>query len=342
MAEMASRAVVIGSARYAADSAIDSHEEINQSARMYGRILATDDLWRSNHRVLQPAEVDTADGVMRALKDEADRTSVDDTFLVIYIGHGAYWSDIPDAQVHFSVGSSYRSQPWTWLSSWYIYRVMRQCRAKLKVLIADCCFSNMLPHLGSELSLPGVLGQSHQGTCVFTALKDADLANVEGCGKLDDELSTCTPFSGHLLDVLRNGTRDYHRELTVGMLRDAVKKNMRGCDSRHDEPRMVLNDAPESSPLFTNRKDPAQRDPRPSVPVNAEQWVATLQGHSEPDVDLLLGDPRQTGEVVVRLWETMDERSRQIALRINTAANSVFDTPDAFAKYWNKAERAFH
>jgi len=37
----------------------------------------------------------------------------------------------------------------------------------------------------------------------------------------------------------------------------------------------------------------------------------------------------------------VEERSRQIALRINTMANFVFDTPDAFAKYWNKAERAF-
>ncbi len=333
---------MIGSARYAVDSAIESRAEISQSARMYGKMLAADDLWRSNHRVLRPAEVDTADSVMRALQDEADKTTVHDTFLVIYIGHGAYWSDIPDAQVHFSVGSSYRSKPWTWLSSWYIYRVMRQCRAKLKVLITDCCFSNMLPHLGAEPSLPGVLGQSHQGTCVFTALKDTDLAKVEGCGELDDELSTCTPFSGHLLDVLRKGTRDYRGELTVGMLRDAVKKNMQGCDSRHNEPRMVLNDAPESSPLFTNRKDPTQRDPRPSVPVNAEQWVATLQGYHDTDVDLLLDDPRETGEVVARLGAARDERSRQIALRINNRANSVFVTPEAFAKYWNKAERAFH
>jgi hypothetical protein len=200
----------------------------------------------------------------------------------------------------------------------------------------------MLPHLGSELSLPGVLGQSHQGTCVFTALKHTDQANVEGCGKLDDELSMCTPFSGHLLDVLRNGTRDYHGELTVGLLRDAVKKNMQGCDSRHDEPRMVLNDAPESSPLFTNRKEPAQRDPRPSDPINAEQWVATLQSYHDTDVVLLLDDPRKAGEVVARLRDATDERSRQIALRINTMANLVFDAPDAFAKYWNKAERAFH
>ena len=61
------------------------------------------------------------------------------------------------------MGSSHRDKPWTWLSSWYVYRVMRKARARLKVVIADCCYSNLLPQLGEEPLLPGVLGELDEG-----------------------------------------------------------------------------------------------------------------------------------------------------------------------------------
>ncbi|MGW3202021.1 hypothetical protein ACWDBD_47465 [Streptomyces sp. NPDC001118] len=339
---MASRAVVIGPARYAVDSGMDGHPPIGASARMYGEVLAGDEMWGTDCcRVLTEDEVQTADGVMRALQEAADETGPDDIFLVVYVGHGQYWSDVPGAQVHFSVGSSYRDKPWTWLSSWYVYRVMRKARARLKVLIADCCYSNLLPQLGEEPVLPGVLGALDEGTCVFTAVKNANFAPADGCSALPGNLAKCTPFSGHLLHVLQDGTKDHNHQLTIGLLREAVKKELENCTgAQHQVPRMSLNDARDGTPLFTNQMELKKRDPVPQLPVEPSDWVKTLLMDRDSRLDELLKDERKTGDVVALLSSRPDEASRHLARHIDVRANQAFNSPHAFARYWNQVEKA--
>ncbi|GAA0396796.1 hypothetical protein [Streptomyces luteireticuli] len=340
---MTSRALVIGPAEYAGESGVRAYTEIGVSAVQYGEVLAGNPMWGGDRcRVLGPDEVMTAGDVMAALEEEAGRTGPDDIFMVVYIGHGAYWNDVPGAEVHFSVGSSYKDKPWTWLSSWYLYRAMRLCRAGLKVLIADCCYSNMLPHLGNGIrSLPGVLDDAGQGTCVLTALKDDNVrAWPHGCERLPGRLAHCTPFSGHLLNVLGNGTTDHRPELTLGLLRDAVEEEMSLCPIQHDRPRMLLNDARESRALFTNRMDPAKRAPRPDVPAGTGEWVTALLQGNDCDLRELLKDPRRTGDVVARLRASSRDGAASIARRIDKEASERFTEPGDFARYWNKAERA--
>jgi hypothetical protein len=339
---MAFRAVVIGPARYAADSGIVSHPSIGASARMYGEVLAADGMWGPDGcRVLGEDEVQTTDGVMRALQQAADETTPQDIFLVVYVGHGQYWSDLPGAQVHFSVGRSFQDKPWTWLSSWYVYRVMRKARARLKVLIADCCYSNLLPQLGEEPLLPGVLGELDEGTCVFTAVKNLHFADAAGCPSLPGDLAQCTPFSGHLLRILQNGTKDHNPQLTIGLLREAVKQEMERCPTaRHQVPRMSLNDARDGTPLFTNHMEPARRDLAPQLPVAPEDWVRTLMLDRDDRLDELLKDAQKTGAVVALLNGAPDEASRHLAGYIGARANSAFTEPRAFARYWNQVDRA--
>ncbi|MGW1752466.1 hypothetical protein ACWCRD_44135 [Streptomyces sp. NPDC002092] len=338
---MASRAVVIGPAAYAPDSGIDSHPPIGESARMYGEVLADDAMWGADKcRVLGADEVQSADGVMRALQEAADATGPEDILLVVYVGHGQYWSDLPGAQVHFSVGSSHRDEPWTWLSSWYVYRVMRKARARLKVLIADCCYSNLLPQLGNEPELPGVLGAWDEGTCVFTAVKNANFAPAEGCSALPGDLANCTPFSGHLLRILQGGTKDHNPRLTIGLLREAVRREMASCPSaRHQVPRMSLNDARDGAPLFTNRMEPMRRDLPPRLPVDPEDWVRTLMLDRDAHLAELLRDERKTGDVVALLSSRPDDASQHLARHIDVKANEMF-RPHAFARYWSKVEKA--
>ncbi|SNX63791.1 hypothetical protein SAMN06272735_5603 [Streptomyces sp. TLI_55] len=339
---MAFRAVVIGPARYAEDSGIDSHPSIGASAQMYGETLAADGMWGPDScRVLGEDEVQTTDGVMRALQQAADETTPQDIFLVVYVGHGQYWSDLPGAQVHFSVGRSFRDKPWTWLSSWYVYRVMRKARARLKVLIADCCYSNLLPQLGEEPLLPGVLGELDEGTCVFTAVKNLNFADAAGCPSLPGDLAQCTPFSGHLLRILQNGTKDHNHQLTIGLLREAVKQEMERCPTaRHQVPRMSLNDARDGTPLFTNHMEPARRDLAPRLPVAPEDWVRTLLLDRDDRLEELLKDAQKTGAVVALLNGAPDEASRHLAGYIDDRANSAFTEPRAFARYWNQVDRA--
>lgn len=335
---MARRAVVIGPAEYGPDSGIPSYSWISASARTYAEVLAGDDMWTSCRLVTQD-ELRTADGVMQAVQEVADQTEPDDVFMVVYVGHGAHWRDLPGPQVHFSVESSRRDSPWTWLSSWYLYRAMRKSEAKLKVLIADCCYSNELPKLGGS---PDALGILDEGSCVLTATKnDWHYADAEGCPALPYPLSECTPFSGHLLNVLLRGTEDPNEQLTLGMVHDAVQAGMHRCVTSHDVPNMTLNGARERTRLFTNRMDPALRRRPPGLPVGTAEWVETLMRPQDVDLDLsnLLRDPRQTGKVVATLYEQRNDGGRAIAHEINKQANEQF-APREFARYWNQVERA--
>jgi hypothetical protein len=338
---MVSRAVVIGPSKYAADSGIASHLEIGNSARVYGEVLADDGRWGPGRvEVVTEDRLSAINDVMGTVQQAAERAEPGDTLLVIYIGHGAFWDDVPGAQVHFAVGSSRRREPYTWMSSWYVYRAIRKSRASLKVLIADCCYSNLLPQLSVEDgTLRGALGEINEGTCVLTAVKSIDEASAAGCSQLTEDLAECTPFSGHLLHVLKSGTDDHNDELTLGLIRDAVGRDMRGCGTRHDLPRMTLNDAREGMPLFTNRRKPTQRNRPPSVPASAQEWVKTMMRDSDYELDELLADPGKAGKVVALLSEEADEAGPLIATRVNERANQLFRDPALFALYWAEAGR---
>lgn len=332
---------MIGPATYAPDSGIASHPEIGNSARMYGDVLAGDDRWgRDRVTVLPKDRVSSVNDVMDAVQDAANQTKKGDTLLVIYIGHGAYWNDLPGAQVHFSVGSSRRREPHTWLSSWYVYRAMRRSEASLKVLIADCCYSNLLPQLGAgDGTLHGAIAEAREGTCVLTAVKNTDQASAAGCRQLPAEFRECTPFSGHLLNILSHGTKAHNDMLTLGLIRDAIRKDMHGCGTYHDLPRMILNDAPEGTLLFTNRMAPSDREDPPSIPESPEDWVRAMIG-GENEFDRLFEDPRKAGQVVSLLSKEPADAGKSIALSVNRRASEIFQQPKLFARYWAEAGQA--
>jgi len=339
---MASRAVIIGPASYAPDAGVPAHDTIRQSALMYEKVLNQDPLWGPDRvTVLPENELFQIVTVMNGVQKAADEARSGDILLVVYVGHGRCWTGVPDEQVHFAVNSSRRDMPYTWLSSWYLYRTMRLSKADLKVLIADCCYSNMLPDLGAgDPQLPGSLGVVHAGTCVLTAVKSTDLARAEGCSHLPAEFAACTPFSGHLLKVLSQGTRNHNNELSLGLIRDAVEEELRSCGAPHDEPRMALNDAREVQPLFTNRMASELRRPA-RRPRTADEWVTALFEGEVAHEDLLV-DPDLAGDVVARLWVDQEESRRLTAHRINDGATKRFSKPTEFARYWARVERALY
>ncbi|MFI7410180.1 hypothetical protein ACIBU0_16100 [Streptomyces sp. NPDC049627] len=337
---MASRALVIGVGTYDDDSGIHSYPTIEASARAYGAALARDPRWgaAAESSVLDPERARTADGVMRALHEAAAAgEGPQDTLLVVYVGHGAYWQDVPGGQVHFAVGSSRVSEPWTWLSAWYVYRAIRKSKAGLKVLIADCCYSNLLPHLGTDSALPGALGTPFQGTCVLTAVGgNVHNAWADACANLPRPLDTCTPFSGHLLNVLGQGMPDHPDDLTLGALRAGIDESMQECGVHHT-PRMLLNDASEAAKLFTNHAK--GRRPRVRTPESVDQWVRELHLNGDRTVPDLMSRPELAGRVVVQLKKG-DEQSRALARRVDRKAAELLTNPADFVAYWAEIERA--
>jgi hypothetical protein len=337
---MASRALVIGVGTYGEESGIQGYPTIEASARAYGAALARDPRWGAADRspVLKPDEVRTADDVMCALQEAAAAgEGPEDTLLVVYVGHGAYWQDVPGGQVHFAVGSSRVSEPWTWLSAWYVYRAIRKSRAGLKVLIADCCYSSMLPHLGSESALPGALGTRSNGTCVLTAVGGSvHNAWAGACPNLPHPLDTCTPFSGHLLNVLGQGMPDHPEDLTLGALRAGIDEGMQECGVHH-APRMLLNDASEAAPLFTNHAK--GRRPRTRALGTVDEWVRELLLNGERNLPDLMRRPDLAGRVVVRL-QAGDEQSQDLARRVDRKAGELLAEPADFVSYWGEVEPA--
>ncbi|MEV1083821.1 hypothetical protein AB0I98_37370 [Streptomyces sp. NPDC050211] len=337
---MASRALVIGVGTYDDDSGIHGYPTIEASARAYGSALARDPRWgaTAGSSVLEPHRTRTADGVMRALHEaSAAGEGPQDALLVVYVGHGAYWQDVPGGQVHFAVGSSRINEPWTWLSAWYVYRAIRKSKAGLKVLIADCCYSNMLPHLGPESALPGALGTRYQGTCVLTAVGgNVHNAWADACANLPDPLDTCTPFSGHLLNVLGEGMPDHPDDLTLGALRAGIDEGMQECGVHH-APRMLLNDASEAAMLFTNHAK--GRRSRARMPDSVDQWVRELHLNGDRILPDLMSYPDLAGRVVVQLKKG-DEQSRALARRVDRKAGGLLTNPADFVAYWGEIERA--
>jgi hypothetical protein len=337
---MASRALVIGVGTYGEESGIQGYPTIEASARAYGAALARDPRWGAADRspVLKPDEVRTADDVMCALQEAAAAgEGPEDTLLVVYVGHGAFWQDVPGGQVHFAVGSSRVSEPWTWLSAWYVYRAIRKSRAGLKVLIADCCYSSMLPHLGSESALPGALGTRSNGTCVLTAVGGSvHNAWAGACPNLPHPLDTCTPFSGHLLNVLGQGMPDHPEDLTLGALRAGIDEGMQECGVHH-APRMLLNDASEAAPLFTNHAK--GRRPRTRALGTVDEWVRELLLNGERNLPDLMRRPDLAGRVVVRL-QAGDEQSQDLARRVDRKAGELLAEPADFVSYWGEVEPA--
>lgn len=336
---MASRALVIGVGAYDDGSEIDGYPTIEASARAYGAALAGDPRWGASARstVLERHEVRTADSVMCALQEAAAAgEGAEDTLLVVYVGHGAYWQDVPGGQVHFAVGSSRKNEPWTWLSSWYVYRAIRKSKAGLKVLIADCCYSNILPHLGPESALPGALGTRFQGTCVLTAVGgQIHNAWALACPNLPPPLDACTTFSGHLLNVLGRGVPDHHDDLTLGALRAGIDEGMQGCGD-HPAPRMLLNDASEAATLFTNYAK--GRQSRTPTPATVGDWVRELLLNGERRLGELMKSPELAGGAVAQL-RLGDEQSRVLARSVGRKAGELLSDPGEFVKYWDAFER---
>jgi hypothetical protein len=344
---MASRALIIGPAEYGEKSGIASHPEIAKSRHWYGEVLKDDKRWGEDRIVVLPeSELTSVDGIMGAIELAADDAGPGDTLLVVYIGHGAYWADLPAPQVHFAVGSSRDDKPYTWLSSFWVYRAMRKSRAALKVLIADCCNSNFLERLSSshDETLPGVLGEIEEGTCVLTAVKNRRDASAKGCQsnkvEMEDSFRECTAFSGHLLNLLWRGTSHVYDDFTLGAIRDMLKIEMKKCDT-HDQPRMILNDARERVPLFSNKKKelPSQASLEKS-PDSPEEWVESMMSEKHYNLDHLLSDPEKTGKVVELLSRHPDEAGRLVALRVSRSADVKYEDESMFARYWAVAAQA--
>jgi hypothetical protein len=322
-----SRAIIIGAADYGdyERSRLKSHFTIARSAVEWERFLKTDPLWESTGdtgtdnqvRRLEHRELQSVDGVLSEVRLAA--AEANDMLLVVYIGHGAWWSGVADSQVHLAVETSRNHDPWTWLSSSYLYYLMRESRASSKILIADCCNSDKLNRLDDGTAEDEAVTEAFnasrpEGTLVVRAVQHVSYAAAEGCPRLASrELQECTALSGHLLDMLRRGIRNGGDVLKPRTVVNRLSREMLACPVEHPAPGGTLDGSLGEMELFTNKL--ADRVERSRIaPVTAEEWVSVLLSDS-CDLGPLLADPAKINAVVAGLARNPgpgEERARDI------------------------------
>lgn len=310
-----SRAVIIGPSEYGAKeiSGIDSHATIAASARQWEDFLKADPLWEvtsedgeTENRVrrLDRDQLGSIDGVMTSVQDAADEAN--DMLLVVYVGHGKCWEEVPGKQVHLAVESSRANAPHTWLSSWYLYRAMRSSSAPRKILVADCCWSNALGHLDGGVAEDQIVTEAFntsrpEGTLVVRAVQHVWQASSEGCPHISTpELRECTPLSGHLLSALRRGMASGGDVLSSRMVVNRFRSEMLDCQTPHPEPGGTLSGSLSDMEMFTNRLPSPSRDPRPA-PATAEEWTNALLDGESHHLNQLFDEPPKIVDVVRRL-----------------------------------------
>jgi hypothetical protein len=156
------------------------------------------------------------------------------------------------------------------------------------------------------------------------------------CANLPSPLDDCTPFSGHLLNVLGQGMPDHPDDLTLGALRAGIDEGMQECGVHHT-PRMLLNDASEAAPLFTNHAK--GRRPRTRALDTVDEWVRELLLNGDRNLPDLMRRPDHAGRVVVRL-KAGDQQSRDLARHLDRRAGELLPDPVDFVRYWGEIEPA--
>lgn len=354
---MTNRAVVIGVADYIPSEGPVSHREIANSARQYAKFLRTDPRWQdgeghiellvtrpreggSDHETEHEADVrrpETFTDVMSAIEDAANAANgKSDTLLIVYVGHGACFDGTTGPDVYFAVGTTRSRKEYTWLPTWYIYREIRNSRAGLKILIADSCYSNFLNNLARDNALPGPMSEYASGSLVLTASGgEQDTVYASGCGNLgDEELGSCTPFSAHLLRILKHGIAESSDKLTIGMIKDALDREMTLYGCRHPRPRIITNTLSHRDPLFANNISPdAARNALHNAPETSEDWIRVIKRETAPDLTALFVDPEKTARVTARLYQD----DPPLAAGVDKKARSYLkEDQKVLSQYWRK------
>ena len=339
---MPSQAVIIGGSEFQQDNApLKSYDSFGVSAAEYYKTLNALEPFQGNCTLI-PADGEHVDedAVQDAISTAASRAKgADETLLLVYVGHGKAWADHHDNVLHLAMYKSREDRPAGWLEYSAIRRATSAKKDGLRIVIADCCYSNVLHSQGAGLdNVPeGIfaLMERDQGVAVFTALAPNGSnvnASPEGCVQVDEEWRGCTHFSSHLLQVLNKGSRYAENVLSLGDVRDEIRESMRNCPPKLQSG-LILQGPADSTPFVQNRLSPGALRDLPDW-ASEEKWVAGLKTGRQWPIETLLADERMAARVSLALWRIPE--GRQNAHRIDSRAIETYTNDmDKYCAYWH-------
>jgi Caspase domain len=215
------RAVLIGVSAYS-DAGFPSIRAARNSVQVMDALLADPALcgWPSE-RITVIHDPASASDLASQVAEVAEVTA--GVLLLYYAGHGVL---SPRGELFLTVTSTRQDRPAITGLAWStLADVFRDCPARVRLAILDCCFAGRaIEALGSG-SDPGLADIAHvEGVYTLTATTRNQTAHVPPPGQQD---TACTSFTGELNDLIRAGIPGSPAVLTLGDIYPVLRQRLR-------------------------------------------------------------------------------------------------------------------
>lgn len=245
--------------------------------------------------------------VDRALRLAAEGVGPEGTLLVYYAGHGLI--ETASGALYLAVGETEDESlhatgvPYDWIRHW-----VRQCRARRRVVVLDCCYAGRaLDRMGGTVQV--VDEATIDRACVLASVP-ATRAALAPAGE------PYTAFTGELLNLLRAGLPGGPELLSVQDVwrgtRDALQAKRRPL------PELRAHNAGDDIALVRNAARPR---------LSRAGWTVAIEDTAPRSMLLVLADDADLGALAVRL----DAPGRQaVESRLPEWADLALDPPVVF------------
>ncbi|MEC3919433.1 caspase, EACC1-associated type [Nocardia sp. CDC160] len=269
-----SRAVLIGTSTYAADSGFAPVPQVAENLARLARLLR-ERTGLTHIEVLSDPR--SSEDFARVLEPAVE--AAEDLLLFYYAGHGVTIGHDSTELALTHSASSQRRPGYSTLPYSVIRDDMRTSRAAVKIVILDCC------HSGKAFGGPALAGEDDN-----EALRE--LAEIEGAYVLTAASKFaavqgpdgCTAFTGTLLRLLHTGDPDTGEYLTFARLFPLLDSALR----RNGFPRPRATGRNTAAELALTRNaawQPAPTPPQPSQPAPTPPRPAQPESTASPSLE---------------------------------------------------------
>ncbi|MFJ1598734.1 caspase family protein [Streptomyces sp. NPDC088261] len=186
--------------------------------------------------------------VLSAVQNAAQEAT--DALLIYYSGHGQI--DADGDELFLTVPGSRPHTMWTGIEYKHMRREIQKSRARLRVVILDCCYAGRITAMGDRGEL--VEKAAAEGTFLLAASPPTEAA-------LSYPEEPHTAFTGELLSVLNHGVPDGPALLDAGTAFHHVRRNLIQRD--RPRPSMKASNTAGAVPLAVNAQYSPPHDARP-------------------------------------------------------------------------------
>ncbi|MFJ5736512.1 caspase, EACC1-associated type [Streptomyces microflavus] len=240
-----SRAVLIGVSTY--DQLTDIHN-IERNLDDLRALLTSPRSWNlpSEHCRVLPNPLSLPE-VVAAVTEAGEQAT--DALLIYYSGHGQI--DADEDKLFLTLPGSRPHAMWTGVDYQYIRQAVEKSRARVRVVILDCCFAGRITALGEQSEL--VEKAAAEGTCLMAASPPTAAA-------LSYPEERHTVFTGELLNVLTHGVPNGPALLDAKTTFQHVERNL--ARRARPKPSKAASNTADDLPLAQNAQYAAPEDDR--------------------------------------------------------------------------------